>query len=145
MAYLASEIPANFRGLVNRVVYALGHRALFDWSVTRTRLDRATRTQLRQADRIVTDVMRSFDALTHIKQMPVILLPLSFAEPGERSIVLRPVATSTFMTVQPMLPDRDLPAAFFSSITDRLLSEVPGISQVFLDLTNKPPGTTEWE
>lgn len=24
-------------------------------------------------------------------------------------------------------------------------AEVPGISQIFLDLTNKPPGTTEWE
>ncbi len=49
------------------------------------------------------------------------------------------------MTVQAMLPGRDLPSDFFVSITERILKEVPGISQVFLDLTNKPPGTTEWE
>ena len=53
--------------------------------------------------------------------------------------------TSTFMTVQAMLPERDLPTEFFNKITDRILSEVDGISQVFLDLTNKPPATTEWE
>jgi GMP synthase PP-ATPase subunit len=44
-----------------------------------------------------------------------------------------------------MLPGRDLPPEFFTKITDRILSEVPYISQVFLDLTNKPPATTEWE
>jgi GMP synthase (glutamine-hydrolysing) len=49
------------------------------------------------------------------------------------------------MTVQAMLPDRDLPTEFFQKITERILAEVPGISQVFLDLTNKPPATTEWE
>ncbi len=49
------------------------------------------------------------------------------------------------MTVQAMLPGRDLPSEFFTTITNRILGEVPGISQVFLDLTNKPPGTTEWE
>lgn len=73
------------------------------------------------------------------------LLPLSFAEPCDRSIELRPVTTSTFMTVQAMLPERDLPPEFFTTITDRIFAEVPQISQVFLDLTNKPPGTIEWE
>jgi GMP synthase (glutamine-hydrolysing) len=59
--------------------------------------------------------------------------------------VLRPVITSTFMTVQAMLPGRDLPKDFLDTIAKRILSEVPNISQVFLDLTNKPPATTEWE
>jgi GMP synthase (glutamine-hydrolysing) len=49
------------------------------------------------------------------------------------------------MTVQAMLPGRDLPEAFLEKITERILSEVPAISQVFLDITNKPPATTEWE
>jgi GMP synthase (glutamine-hydrolysing) len=72
-------------------------------------------------------------------------LPLSFAKAGDRAIVLRPVNTSTFMTVQAMLPERDLPKEFFETISRRILKEVNGISQVFLDLTNKPPATTEWE
>ncbi len=145
MVALASEIPAHFRGKVNRVVYALGQQALAKRTVTKTLLDSESREQLRAADRIVFEAMRSFDVLAHIKQMPVVLLPLSFRSPGERSIVLRPVTTSTFMTVQAMLPGRDLPPEFFAYITERILGEVAGISQVFLDLTNKPPGTTEWE
>jgi len=145
MATLGHEIPAHFRGGINRVVYALGQRALAERTITKTLLTREAREQLRQADRIVFEAMRSFNVLSKIKQMPVVLLPISFDKPGDRSVVLRPVTTSTFMTVQAMLPDRDLPTEFYSTITDRILSEVPGISQVFLDLTNKPPGTTEWE
>ena len=103
------------------------------------------RAQLRQADKIVFEEMRSADLLDSIKQFPVVLLPLSFGVVGQRSIVLRPVITSTFMTVQAMLPERDLPPEFLSKITERILAEVDGISQVFLDLTNKPPATTEWE
>ncbi len=145
MSALAYEIPKHFRGEVNRVIYALGQQALVDRTVTKTLLTPEARSQLRRADRIVFEAMRAFDVLAKIKQMPVVLLPLSFSEPGDRSIVLRPVTTSTFMTVQAMLPERDLPHEFFDTITDRILNEVPKISQVFLDLTNKPPGTTEWE
>lgn len=145
MVGLAQDIPANFRGEVNRVVYALGRQPLSERSLTQTLLSHEARSQLRQADRIAFEAMHTFDLLTTIKQMPVVLLPLSFDRPGDRSIVLRPVTTSTFMTVQAMLPGRDLPPDFLELITERILSEVPNISQVFLDLTNKPPGTTEWE
>jgi GMP synthase (glutamine-hydrolysing) len=145
MATLATDIPAHFRGVINRVVYALGEQSLADGSVTKTLLTADSRAQLRIADKIVFEVMRAHDVMGKIKQMPVVLLPLSFDKPGDRSIVLRPVTTSTFMTVQAILPGRDLPQAFFDDIVGRIISEVPGISQVFLDLTNKPPGTTEWE
>lgn len=145
LAGLANEIPAHFRGQVNRVIYALGPLPLSKRTVTKTLLTKDSRKQLRQADRIVFEAMREFNVIDIIKQMPVVLLPISFGEIGKRSIVLRPVTTSTFMTVQAMLPGRDLPEEFFSAITDRVLGEVEGISQVFLDLTNKPPGTTEWE
>ena len=145
MAALATDIPAHFRGIINRVVYALGEQPLTNGSVTKTLLTADSRAQLRIADKIVFEVMRAHDVVSKIKQMPVILLPLSFNKPGDRSIVLRPVTTSTFMTVQAMLPGRDLSQAFFDDIVSRIMSEVPSISQVFLDLTNKPPGTTEWE
>ncbi len=145
MATLASDIPAHFRGVINRVIYALGSRSLDHGSMTKTLLNAEARAQLRLADRIVFEEMRTHKVLGKIKQMPVVLLPLSFDQPGDRSIVLRPVTTSTFMTVQAMLPGRDLPPAFFDDIVARILGKIPGISQVFLDLTNKPPGTTEWE
>lgn len=142
---LGSNLPAHFRDSINRVIYALGPRPLKDRSLVKTLLTADVRAQLRMADRIVFEEMRSADLLGTIKQFPVVLIPLSFGEKDQRSIVLRPVTTSTFMTVQAMLPGRDLPIKFLQSITARILAEVPGISQVFLDLTNKPPATTEWE
>lgn len=145
LATLGRDLPAHFRNTVNRVIYALGEQRLKDFSVTKTLLTADARIQLRQADKIVFEEMRSANLLEAIKQFPVVLLPLSFGKTGQRSIVLRPVITSTFMTVQAMLPARDLPAEFLTKIADRILAEVPGISQVFLDLTNKPPATTEWE
>jgi GMP synthase (glutamine-hydrolysing) len=145
LAKLSADLPAHFRETVNRVIYALGPQPLAKHSLTKTLLTADVRAQLRQADKIVFEEMRSADLLVSVKQFPVVLLPLSFDKPGDRSIVLRPVITSTFMTVQAMLPGRDLPKDFLNKLSIRILTEVEGISQVFLDLTNKPPATTEWE
>ncbi len=146
LAKLGADLPAHFRDTVNRVIYALGPEPLTNHSLVKTLLTTDARAQLRLADKIVYEEMRTENLLGKIKQLPVILLPLSFgAQKDQRSIVLRPVITSTFMTVQAMLPGRDLPSEFLTKIADRILSEVPEISQVFLDLTNKPPATTEWE
>jgi GMP synthase (glutamine-hydrolysing) len=145
LAKLGTELPAHFRDTVNRVIYALGSQPLTKRAQTKTLLTAEVRAQLRLADRIVFEEMRTHNLLDKISQFPVILLPLSFNQPNQRSIVLRPVTTSTFMTVQAMLPGRDLPAEFFQTVTQRILKEDPNISQVFLDLTPKPPATTEWE
>jgi GMP synthase (glutamine-hydrolysing) len=144
-AALAKDLPARYRGQVNRVVIALGENPITALAITPTDLSQATADQLRQADSIIFTEMRRLKLLKNIKQCPVVLLPVSFGKQGERSIVLRPVTTSTFMTVQAMVPGKDLPDGFIERCTDRILKEVPGISQVFLDLTNKPPATTEWE
>lgn len=145
LAKLAHDLPAHFRGTINRVVYALTPGDLGKHVITRTLLTADVRAQLRQADRIVFEAMRSAKLLNDIKQFPVVLLPLSFGKSDGRSVVLRPVTTSTFMTVQAMLPGRGLPEGFLTYIAQRILKEVPGITQVFLDATNKPPATTEWE
>jgi GMP synthase (glutamine-hydrolysing) len=143
LAKLAADLPAHFRDIVNRVIHT--SRTLKAPTITKTLLTADVRKQLRDADRIVFEEMRKADLLSQIKQFPVVLIPLSFGEPGVRSIVLRPVSTSTFMTVQAMLPERDLPTNFLNMLSNRILTEVKDISQVFLDLTNKPPATTEWE
>jgi GMP synthase (glutamine-hydrolysing) len=145
LSLLGTNLPSQFRDTVNRVIYALGSELLQNCSLTKTLLTSDVTKQLRHADGIVFEEMRSADLLGTINQFPVVLLPLSFGSEGHRSIVLRPVTTSTFMTVQAMLPDRDLPISFFKKVTSRILNEVPGITQVFLDVTNKPPATTEWE
>lgn len=145
LAGLGAGLPAHFRDTVNRVIYALGDQPLKNFALTKTLLTADVRGQLRQADRIVFEEMRAANLLGEIKQFPVVLIPLSFGGPDKRSIVLRPVLTSTFMTVQAMLPGRDLPQEFLHKLSNRIITEVEGISQVFLDLTNKPPATTEWE
>lgn len=145
LSTLAKDLPATFRDDVNRVVIALGDQKINKPAVTPTLLQPDAIQQLRHADRIVWEEMRAYGVMKDISQFPVVLLPLSFNKPGERSIVLRPVTTSTFMTVQPMLPGRDIAVAFIRRSAESILAEVPGISQVFLDLTAKPPATTEWE
>ncbi len=145
LGQLAKSLPAKFRDDLNRVTVALGNQPIENLTITPTFVAPAEIAQLQHADRIVWEEMRGFDLAKTISQFPVVLLPLSFGKPGERSIVLRPVTTSTFMTVQPMLPERDLPFDFIVKVTARIQTEVPGIGQVFIDLTSKPPATTEWE
>ncbi len=145
LSVLAREIPGNFRGTINRVVYALGEAPLSKLSLTETSLGKRERQQLRQADRIVFEEMRRHKLLKTISQCPVILLPLSFGKKGERSIVLRPIITSTYLTAKAVIPGKDVPEDFIQVTAERILGEVEGISQVFLELTNKPPATTEWE
>lgn len=145
LSLLASEIPGNFRGQINRVVYALGDAPLSKLSLTPTRLGKTERQQLRQADRIVFEEMRAHNLLRSISQCPVVLLPVSFNKKMERSIVLRPIITSTYLTAKAVVPTQDVPEEFIREIAKRILAEVRGISQVFLELTNKPPATTEWE
>lgn len=142
---LSSEATAIFKGDINRVVVRLDGKMDNTPTVTPTKLSRETRLQLRQADRIVFEEMRRHSVIGDISQCPVVLLPISFDGAGKRSIVLRPIKTLTFMTSQAMLPSIDLPEAFTNQCAARILDEVPGISTVFLDCTNKPPATTEWE
>jgi GMP synthase (glutamine-hydrolysing) len=145
LAKLGSDLPAHFRNTINRVIYCLIDKPIKNHSVTKTLLNNEVADQLRHADRVVFEEMRSRDLINKISQFPVVLIPISFADEGQRSIVLRPVTTNTFMTLQAMLPGRDLPKEFLDQIARRIVKEVTGIDRVFLDLTNKPPATTEWE
>jgi GMP synthase (glutamine-hydrolysing) len=38
-----------------------------------------------------------------------------------------------------------LPHSILETISNRIVNEVPGVNRVLYDLTNKPPGTIEWE
>lgn len=142
---LGATLPATYRDTANRVIVALAPQPIADYQITSTRLTPKVIAQLRQANAVVFEEMRRHELLQTIKEFPVVLLPLSFGKFGQRSLVLRPITTSTWLTVQAMLPERDLPQVFFDSVVKRLCTEVKGISQVFLDITNKPPGTTQWE
>eukprot|EP00967_Tisochrysis_lutea_P075472 scaffold101737_cov29-Tisochrysis_lutea.AAC.1 len=46
---------------------------------------------------------------------------------------------------KPALPGHDLPLDGLKELHDRIMAEVSGISRIALDITSKPPATTEWE
>jgi GMP synthase (glutamine-hydrolysing) len=145
LAKLGADLPANFRNSVNRVIYNLTHESIKTSTMTKTLLTSDVADQLRHSDRIVFEEMRRGGLINKISQFPVVLNPKTVGGKDPRSIVLRPVVTNTFMTLQAMLPGRDLPDNFLVLIAKRIVQEVDNTSRVFLDLTNKPPATTEWE
>jgi GMP synthase (glutamine-hydrolysing) len=143
----AQEIPKKIH-TINRVAYIFTSSATQKKQVpqiTPTFLDTAVVEQLRQAEQIVLEVLYKEKLLQSISQFPVILLPVSFDQPGERSVVLRPFMTNDFMTGMPAIPGKDISLDALEQIVSRILTSVPGISAVLYDLTSKPPGTTEWE
>lgn len=140
---IASRLTNEFRGVINRVIYKLGGPSLDTIEPIETHPTREMRETIRAADAIVMDESRSQQVIRKIEQFPVILIPLG--SDGKRSVVLRPLFTRAHLTVQALVPGVDLSASFFETVSNRILTEVDGVSHVFTDLTNKPPGTTEWE
>jgi len=59
----------------------------------------------------------------------------------ESAIALRAVSTTDFMTAR-FVP---LPWELLAKVSARIVSEVPGVNRVVYDITDKPPGTVEWE
>lgn len=127
---------------INRVVLSLADHSpltthhfglkICDLSKERVRL-------LQSADHVVTKVMSASVDNFGIWQFPVVLVPMS-TKSGKESIVLRPIVSTEAMTASFARIDWHL----LDEIThDLLLNEA--ITDVFYDLTHKPPGTIEWE
>jgi len=94
---------------------------------------------LREIDDIVHRHIKTAGIYDDIWQFPVVLVPL-VDEQGRESIGLRPFNSRDVMTVHFYRMDK--------KILDNLIVKILAtgkISQIFYDLTNKPPGTTEWE
>jgi len=81
--------------------------------------------------------MREKNIYKDIWQSPVVLVP--FGNKGE-SIVLRPIESEEAMTVNFYRMDDHL----LTLLVNRL-KKIKGIDYIFYDITNKPPGTIEWE
>lgn len=137
---------------INRVVYVFGSlitEPIHD--VTPTYLTANVLSTLRQADDIAHQVLQSTGCYSKISQMPIVMVPLHFdrdpmqRQPScQRSIVIRTILTSDFMTGLPATPGKHIPR----EVIDKMVAEiqtVPGISRIMYDLTPKPPATTEWE
>lgn len=135
---LAVDIP-NRIWTFNRVLLCTSHSTPPELTFTPGFLTRERADLLREADAIVTQEMRAADLYETIWQFPVVLLPFG-ASKGGQSIMLRPISSQDAMTADAFA----LPEPVLQQITRRLI-DLPGIDCVFVDLTNKPPGTIEWE
>lgn len=140
---IADTIPRNVHG-INRVAFAFENKNPSVFS-TPTFVNKESVDQLRHADAIVRAELTHAGLDHSLSQVPVILAPISYGKPGGRSIAIRPFSTRDFMTGKPAVPGEDIPLEVLGTVVQRLLTEVPGITQVLYDLSSKPPATTEWE
>jgi GMP synthase (glutamine-hydrolysing) len=89
-------------------------------------------------DAVVGRVTRQHKQYNYIWQFPVILAPLSLH--GGESIILRPIESREAMTVN----FYHMPLKTLREIASQIM-QISGIDLLLYDVTNKPPGTIEWE
>ncbi len=135
---IATQITNRFAE-VNRVLIALSPNEKQEFASIQTEISKERVKTLQLADKIVHDKVSDAGLIEKIWQFPVVLLPITNNGTDE-AIVLRPVDSQEAMTAS----FSHIPFELLAEITEELL-ELPGISCVFFDITNKPPGTIEWE
>jgi len=102
---------------------------------------------LREADAIFIEELRNADLYHKVSQAFTVFLPVkSVGVVGDARryahvVALRAVETIDFMTAR----SAHLPHEFLDKVSSRIISEIPGISRVTLDISSKPPATIEWE
>jgi GMP synthase (glutamine-hydrolysing) len=137
---ISSGVTNSIREL-NRVILLLNPTKKIKFQVPNTDLF-VTKERieiLREVDAIVTKIIIEEKIYDKIWQFPVVLIPIS-NESNKESIVLRPINTRDLMTLNFYPMEKRV----LKKMTKAILA-TGKISYVFYDITNKPPGTTEWE
>lgn len=124
---------------VNRVIYGLNELDFADLKVRAAYLEKERILTIQKADRVVMDYLKEANIDHEIWQFPTVLLPLNVGSRSGESIVLRPVCSEEAMTANFYQMDFEK----LNELIKRLEKEE--ISGIFYDITNKPPGTIEWE
>jgi len=110
--------------------------------VTLERLD-----TLREADAIIIDEIMAAGLYRRLFQCFGVLAPIkSVGVMGDQrtygnTVILRAVTSDDAMTAD----WSQLPYEVLSSISTRVINEVPGVNRVVYDISSKPPATIEWE
>jgi GMP synthase (glutamine-hydrolysing) len=136
---LATDLINRYKD-INRVLKLLHPLDIKSVKVTNSYLTPERISLLQKADDKVTKFIDKNNLARKIWQFPTVLLPLSVNGAEGESVVLRPVESEEAMTAnfyQMDLMQVEKLAADLHSID--------GITSVFYDVTNKPPGTIEWE
>ncbi|HLB56411.1 MAG TPA: glutamine-hydrolyzing GMP synthase [Coxiellaceae bacterium] len=102
---------------------------------------------LQEADAIFIEALRKNNLYDKVAQAFAVFLPVKSvgvkgdARCYEYVIALRAVCTTDFMTAS----FAELPHAFLTEVSNKILNEVKNISRVVYDISGKPPSTIEWE
>ena len=126
----------NKYDFINRVVYSLTNVEEFE--LINLQISNNTIAILREIDHIINNIIEDSGIYNEISQMPIILIPIG--KNNKPSVVIRPFLTNDFMTGEVYKLSHDILHEIQKKIMDTKL-----ISNIFYDLTSKPPGTTEWE
>lgn len=133
---ISTQLTNKF-GSINRVILTLSGDATRLELLPEKTLTPGRVAVIQDADKIVMDEINSFDLEEKlIWQCPTVLLPLGT---DNESLLLRPISSIDAMTADFAL----IPIKKMNNILDQLKKLNP--SAIFYDLTNKPPGTIEWE
>jgi GMP synthase (glutamine-hydrolysing) len=136
---LATDLINRYKD-INRVLKLLHPAEIKSLTVMDSYLTPERISLLQKADDKVTKFIYENNLVRTIWQFPTVLLPLSVNGGKGESIVLRPVESEEAMT-----------ANFYQmneALLEKLVADlrsINGITAVFYDVTNKPPGTIEWE
>ncbi|MFW6311914.1 MAG: phosphoadenosine phosphosulfate reductase family protein, partial [Nanoarchaeota archaeon] len=121
---------------INRVLYLISGENIQNIKEIPNYITKPRLNLLRKADKIAMDTINKYNQHKKIWQMPIVLAPIGI---NNESIILRPVFSTEAMTAE------------FAKIDIEIVKEIAkkireiGIDFVFYDITNKPPGTIEWE
>lgn len=139
---ISTEITNSSKGLINRVMILINKEknkkpVLLKSPKTKT-LDKERIQLLQEIDNIVTKKIKKLKIYNKIWQFPVVLIPIGFKK--YESVVLRPVVSTEAMTANFAILNKKI----INSIASEII-KTKKIDYVFYDVTNKPPGTIEWE
>lgn len=131
---------ANTHHDVNRVILCASQSRIPETLEVLPRYITGERVEvLQEVDAIVMKIIKKSGWLRDIWQFPVVLLPVSL-DGKKESIILRPVNSEEAMTAN----FTKLSLNIVKEIVDQVMGSGL-VSGVFYDITNKPPGTIEWE
>lgn len=136
---VSTRVTNQFRE-INRVLYAVIPNTLENFQVLNRFVGPRRIFLLQKADKIVMDTVQEKGLMNDIWQFPVVLLPLVVNGRGQETVVLRPVCSEEAMTANFAKIDWKTVHQMAKEIL-----ELEDIGAVFYDVTNKPPGTIEWE
>ncbi len=139
LSTLGTQLTNQF-SQVNRVLFGLSP-ASFDTLVIQEKYLTPERIRVNQiADKAVMDYIVEAGIDKDIWQFPTVLLPLAVNSEEGESVVLRPVCSEEAMTANFYMMAEDM----LAELTERV-KKTEQVTAVFYDITNKPPGTIEWE